>query len=662
MENIKVALTGNPNVGKTAIFNGLTGMRQHVGNWPGVTVEKKEGTYIHKGINFLVTDLPGIYSLSAVSIDERIARNFLTEENPDVVVAIIDGMNLERNLYLVSELMDLGVNLIIAVNFMDEVEKNDMKIDIQKLSEVFGVPVVGTVAIKGHGIQKLKDEIFKASQSKSVSFIRYSDELEQYIKQIEEISRLFNIKSPFRTRFLALKLIEEDPEIFEQMRLSVNNARQFSRLLNEILSDIKQKHDDPSVFVGDEKFKFIKRTLKNIVEGSGTKSESLTNKMDNIFTHRIWGLPILFGIMYTVFQLTFTLGGIFADWLDSGMGFLSDSVLSSVQNEILASFLANGVIGGVGSVLVFVPNIFILFLLIAVLENVGYMARAAFVMDKVMNAIGLSGKSFIPMILGFGCNVPAIMATRTIEKEDDRIITAVLNPLIPCSARIPIFLAFAGTFFPKHQGLIVFSMYIIAIALIVILAKILKTTLFKGTPAPFVMELPPYRVPSFSQVNSEAWKRTSLFVKKAGTIIFAAVIAIWLLASLPTGVEYASKNSYIGLIGKAIAPIFKPNGFGNWQSSVALIFGFMAKEVVVGTLGALAGGIENLGSFLSNLFTPISAYSFMLFSLLYVPCVASLGILLKEVGMKWTVLSVVLLISLAYFVSMAFYLIGSLFI
>lgn len=366
--------------------------------------------------------------------------------------------------------------------------------------------------------------------------------------------------------------------------------------------------------------------------------------------------------MYTVFQLTFTFGGIFADWLDSGMGLLSSWILNSVQNQTLASFLADGIIGGVGSVLVFVPNIFILFFLIAILENAGYMARAAFVMDKVMNSMGLSGKSFIPVILGFGCNVPAIMATRTIEKEDDRIITAILNPLIPCSARLPIFLVFAGTFFPKHQGLIIFSMYIIAISLIVILAKVLKSTLFKGTPVPFIMELPPYRTPSLTQVTGEAWKRTSLFVKKAGTIIFAVAIVIWLLASLPTGAEYASEDSYIGLIGKAIAPIFKPNGFGNWQSSVALMFGFMAKEVVVGTLGTLAGGGENLGDFLSDIFTPLSAYSFMLFSLLYVPCVASLGVLFKEVGMKWTVLSIVLLVSLAYFLSMAFYLIGSLFV
>lgn len=289
MKNIKVALAGNPNVGKTAIFNGLTGMRQHVGNWPGVTVEKKEGTYIHKGINFLVTDLPGIYSLSAVSIDERIARNFLIEEDPDVVVAIIDGMNLERNLYLVSELIDLGTNLVIAINFMDEVEKNDMKIDIQKLSEFFGVPVIGTVAIKGHGIQKLKDEIFKASQSKTLSSIKYSDELEQQISRVEKILSLFNIKSSFRSRFLALKLIEEDPEIFEQIKLSVNDSKQFTRLLNEILSDIKQKHDDPSVFVGDEKFKFIKKTLKNIVKGSG-------KNLSPSQTRRITFLLIVFGV------------------------------------------------------------------------------------------------------------------------------------------------------------------------------------------------------------------------------------------------------------------------------------------------------------------------------------------------------------------------------
>jgi len=660
MRIVKVALAGNPNVGKTAIFNGLTGMRQHVGNWPGVTVEKKEGRYIHKGDDFLVVDLPGIYSLSAVSIDEKIARNFLAEENPDVVVAIVDGTNLERNLYLVSELMDLGVNLIIAVNFMDEVEKNNMKVDIQRLSEILGIPIVGTVAIKGHGIQKLKEEIFKASRSKSRSLTKYSDELEEYIERVEGTLKLFSEQFPFAMRFLALKLIEEDPEILEQIKPFIDDTKRFSRLLNEILSDIRQKHDDPSVFVGDEKFRFIQRALKNTVEGKATKSESLTNRMDKVFTHRILGLPILFGVMYAVFQSTFTLGGIFADWLDSGMAVLSNWVGNSIQNETLASFLADGVIGGIGSVLVFVPNIFILFFLISILENVGYMARAAFVVDKVMNAMGLSGKSFIPMILGFGCNVPAIMATRTIENEDDRIITAVLNPLIPCSARIPIFVTFIGTFFSANQGLMLFSMYVIAVILVVILAKILKATLFRSAPTPFIMELPPYRVPSALEVLNEAWKRTSLFMKKAGTIIFAVVIVIWLLASLPVGVEYASEDSYIGLIGKTIAPIFKPNGFGNWQSAVALIFGFLAKEVVVGIFGTLAGGVENLGSFLQTLFTPISAYSFMLFSLLYIPCVASLGALLREVKMKWTIFSVVLLVSLAYLVSMAFNLVGSL--
>ncbi|MCD6103424.1 MAG: ferrous iron transport protein B, partial [Thermotogaceae bacterium] len=394
MRIVKVALAGNPNVGKTAIFNGLTGMRQHVGNWPGVTVEKKEGRYIHKGDDFLVVDLPGIYSLSAVSIDEKIARNFLAEENPDVVVAIVDGTNLERNLYLVSELMDLGVNLIIAVNFMDEVEKNNMKVDIQRLSEILGIPIVGTVAIKGHGIQKLKEEIFKASRSKSRSLTKYSDELEEYIERVEGTLKLFSEQFPFAMRFLALKLIEEDPEILEQIKPFIDDTKRFSRLLNEILSDIRQKHDDPSVFVGDEKFRFIQRALKNTVEGKATKSESLTNRMDKVFTHRILGLPILFGVMYAVFQSTFTLGGIFADWLDSGMAVLSNWVGNSIQNETLASFLADGVIGGIGSVLVFVPNIFILFFLIAILENVGYMARAAFVVDKVMNAMGLSGKSF----------------------------------------------------------------------------------------------------------------------------------------------------------------------------------------------------------------------------------------------------------------------------
>ncbi|MCD6450552.1 MAG: ferrous iron transport protein B [Thermotogaceae bacterium] len=669
-ESLTIALAGNPNVGKTSVFNALTGSHQHIGNWPGVTVEKKEGSFTLNGTEVKVVDLPGIYGLSAYSIDERIARDFLMFDKPDIVVAVVDSTNIERNLYLVLELLEMRQNVILDLNLVDEAEKREIIVNDEMLSSFLGVPVVRTVAIKKVGIEDLKKAIINFTMDdKSTHPIKFSEDLELHISKIQNILNKLELPTKVSSRWLAIKLLEQDPDI---MKTIEENAKESLKELKQIvmgaISAIERKYnDDSSAVITQARYAIIHSIVRKVVKKRKTLESriSTTDKLDKIFTNRIFGIPIFFLMMWAVFQVTFSVGGYFADLIDSLFGKIAEGLSSSLESfhapDLLISLISDGIIGGVGSVLVFLPNIFLLFLAIALLEDSGYMARAAFVMDRLMNAIGLSGKAFIPMILGFGCNVPAIMATRTIESEKDRTVAALVNPLMSCSARLPIYTLFATIFFSKKQGLVIFSIYVLGIILAIIMAKLFNVLIFKTKVTPLIMELPPYRLPSLKNAFGEATRRSSIFLKKAGSIIFAGVLILWILASFPTNVPYGSEQSWAGSLGKLIAPILKTMGFGFWQAGVALIFGTMAKEVVVGTFGTLYGG-ENLATALKNAFTPLSAYSFMVFSLIYIPCIATLGAIKRELGWKWAIFTLVYLPLLAYIVSTTIYQLGNPFV
>ena len=664
MNTITIALAGNPNSGKTTVFNALTGAHQRTGNWPGVTVERKEGEYQHGETKVNVVDLPGTYGLSAYSIDEKIARDYLVTENPDVVVTIVDASNLERNLYLVIQLLELGQNVVICLNMMDLARKSGMEIDHERLSRLLGVPVVPTVAHKGEGIEQLKKAVLEAAEKgstdQSSKIINYGKELEEILGEIEKLVSEIEITYP--PRFTAIKLLEGDPDIRELM------TDEMKAKVDEILTEVEERTgEDGETYLAERRYGFIHGLARECVRRRPSLKGkiSFSDRVDKVVTNRFLGIPIFLLFMWLSFQLVFKLGNPIADLIDSGFGWLgswSGSALQAVGAPgWLVSFITDGMIAGVGSVLVFLPNILLLFLIFAFLEDSGYMARAAFVMDRVMHALGLHGKSFIPMLLGFGCNVPAIMGTRILESRKDRILTILVNPLMSCSARLPIYTLFAGVFLARYQGLVVFSLYLLGIFLAVLVARIFKSIFFGGEAAPFIMELPPYRMPTLRNVIFLMWTRSSMFLRKAGTVILAGVVLIWLLASLPPGVEYGSSQSLIGRLGYVLAPLLAPAGFGFWQAAVALTFGIIAKEVVVGTLGTLYGGEEHLRTALAHSFNPLSAYAFMVMSLIYIPCIATIAVIKREGGWRWAGLAVGYSLALGWLVAVIIYQVGSLF-
>lgn len=670
-KKIKIALAGNPNSGKTTVFNNLTGARQHVGNWPGVTVEKKEGSFFYEGREFDIIDLPGIYSLTSHSLDEKVARDFLLEEKPDVVVVIIDASNLERNLYLAVQLLELEVNLVLSLNMIDLVKKKGMKIDMEELSRVMNIPVIETIANKGKGMDELKAAIKNNyNQKKAVSFrIDYNNDIENEVEKLSQVLKEKKILEKYSRRWLVLKLLEQDENILEKVK-NLEDKDEVTNKITETITKLEEHFGyDLETAIVERRYAFLRGLVKECcthVVGIKERKE-ITDKIDQIVTNKFLGIPIFLGLMWASFQLVFTLGSPLADLIDAFFGWVGEIIslgLTALSAPgWISSLLVDGIIGGVGSVLVFLPNILLLFLIISVLEGSGYMARAAFIMDRVMHAMGLHGKSFIPMMLGFGCNIPGIMAARTLESEKDRILTILVNPLMSCAARLPIYTLFAGVFFARHQGLVVFSLYFMGIVLAIVVARIFKSIFFKQEIAPLIMELPPYRLPQVKSVLIHMWEKGSLFLKKAGTIIFAGVIIIWVLASLPPGVEYAAKESLIGKLGSLIAPLFSLAGFGTWQAAVSLLFGIVAKEIVVGTLGTLYG-VEGIGlkSVILQQFTPLSAYAFMAMSLIYVPCIAAIATIKKETNWKWTALAVGYSLILGWIVAVLIYQIGSLFI
>ncbi len=668
-DKINIALAGNPNSGKTTVFNSLTGSRQHVGNWPGVTVEKKEGTLNYRGNRFNIVDLPGVYSLSALSLDEIVARDYILESKPDIVVDIIDASNLERNLYLALELIELGFStkLIFVFNMYDIVQKRKQGIDIQALSRLTGVPIVTTVGTSGKGIEELKQKIIEVYQNPQTSApkpVNYGDELEHEIARLEKrLKSVSGLEKKFSARWAAIKILEGDQVIISEIKgIGANSVMDYAQNIKKHLATVFGQNAD--IILADRRYGFISGLLREVGYFDITlDSQTTSDRIDLIVTSRAAGIPIFLLLMFLTFQLTFQAGGYIQGWMENGIAFLND-YLGNVMAQAgttswIISLIQDGIIGGVGGVLIFIPNIFILFFLISFLEDSGYMARAAFIMDNLMHRIGLHGKSFIPLLMGFGCNVPAIMATRTLEERKDRLLTILITPFISCSARIPIYVLLAGAFFEKRAALVIFSLYILGILVAVGSSKLFHKLFFKGLSKPFVMELPPYRLPTLKGAIIHMWEKGSEFLKKMGTIILVGSMLIWLLGALPVEADYASQQSYAGRIGMFISPLLEPLGFG-WVEGVALLFGFVAKEIVVGTFGVVLGtpetGGEGLVAAIQNLMTPLKAYTFLVFTLLYMPCLGTIAAIKRETGSyKWTFFSVAYSLFVAWVFSFIIY-------
>ena len=666
MKKLIVGLAGNPNVGKTTVFNKLTGMRQHVGNWPGKTVEKAEGHFKHGNYEYNVIDLPGNYALSAHSMEEIISRDFIVDDDSDVIINVVDAANLERNLYLTVQMMELGANLVIALNMNDFAKKKEHIIDIKLMSKLLGIPIVEISAKTGDGFEKLLNTVEKQAKKpiESSEKISYSNDIKGHLAELQEIIKKDETLMNVPSIWTAVKLLERDTIIIDK----VQKSEYGSKILIEVDKVSKHLHDVyqecPEEVIANARYAFIDGLIAESVKKPAVEKETTTDKIDKIVTNRILAPFIFIIIMWTMFQLTFTIGAPFQDMIDVAFGSISEFVAGFIANEYLASFICDGIIGGVGGVLTFLPIIILMFLFLSILEDCGYLARAAFTLDKLMHKIvGLHGKAFIPMILGFGCGVPAIMATRTMENEGDRMLAMMLVPFMSCTARLPIYAIFIAAFFPDNQGTMLLAIYLLGIVVALIVAAILKRTMFKGLSTPFVMELPTYKVPSLKGILLHTWEKVKGFLRKAGTIILACSIVLWALSIFPLGVEYGSADSLLGMIGNVIAPIFAPLGFGTWQAAVAIIAGLAAKEVVVATFGTLAGMAEDdeagITSLVHDTFTPLSAVSFMAFTLLYTPCFAAIGAIKQETNSyRWALTMCCITLVTGYIVAFLIYNIG----
>ena len=631
MNKLKVVLVGNPNVGKTALLNALTGRKEKTGNWPGVTVQKRTGMFNFRGVDIEVIDLPGVYTLSCESIEEKVARDFLISGDYDVVVNIVDGESLEKSFYLTLELLEMGINPIVAVNKIDAVQ--NLKSYVKNLSKILGLKVVPVSAITREGLEELSENILKQALEKEVSYfqIRYPEEIENAISLLElklQSSKPFLKELP--KRWIAVKLLENDKEI---ENLTVKSfGEEFKELLEKILSDLKNKlKSEPGEVIIKTRFETAKQLTKGVFEESLSSVSRIEDCVDKFLTHPLTGIPAFALIMFFVFKLTFLVG----DWL----GGLVDDFFSRVLPDIVKhlhlpgfveSLVNDGILAGIGAVLTFLPLLATLYFLMAFLEDTGYMARASALWDNFVRIFGLNGASVIPLILGFGCNVPAVFSTRTIKSEKKRLITMMIIPWISCSARLPVYVLFTSAFFKEHQTAIVISLYFLGIFFALLFSLVLSKV-FPGDEE-FFIELPRYRLPSLRLVLNQTYIEVREFFVKAGTVILAVSVVIWILASLPPGVPYASESSVLGSIGKKLVAIFSPMGIEDWKPVVALITGAIAKEVVVGTLGTLYGNEESLAQELKSTFTPESAIAFMIFTLLYIPCIATIASIKQETG------------------------------
>ncbi|MHB9024681.1 MAG: ferrous iron transport protein B [Armatimonadota bacterium] len=703
---ITIALAGNPNTGKTTIFNNLTGARQHVGNYPGVTVEKKEGRCRHGHVAIHVVDLPGTYSLTAYAVDELVARNFLIEEQPDVVVNILDASNLERNLYLTAQLIELGVPLVLALNMHDVAQSRGMRIDVERLSQRLGVPVVPLVSTRNEGTSALLDAVVAVAGGQISSLppaIPYGEDVEAEITTLLTLLKEAN-GLPHQhgdQRWRAVKLLEQDQDV----RANVSSPAVLAQADRGCAQIEQRLGNPPEVVFADRRYGVIADICREAVRSTPEPQRQLSDRIDAIVTHRWLGIPLFLGLMYLVFQLTFTLGTPPMDWIDGFFGWLGETLTGfwpAGSESLLKSLLVDGVIAGVGGVLVFLPNIMLLFLAIALLEDTGYMARAAFIMDRLMHKIGLHGKSFIPFIIGFGCSVPAIMATRTLENKRDRLLTMLVVPLVSCGARLPIYLLIIPAFFPQaFQTPVLWVMYLIGILMAIVSAKVLSLTTLRGESAPFVMELPPYRLPTAKGLLLHMWERGRLYLAKAGTIILGISILLWVLTSFPKKTvfdqdypmltqqaeqQYAHDQEALdqrlqeieetqqaealaftaaGRVGHAMEPALRPLGF-DWRIGTAMIGALAAKEVFVAQMGIIFAVGEadetsdSLRAQLQKHYTPLVGFCIMLFCLLSAPCIATVAITKRESNSwKWALFQFIGLTILAYLVTLLVYQVGS---
>ncbi|MDH7602961.1 MAG: ferrous iron transport protein B [Armatimonadota bacterium] len=667
-QELLIALAGNPNSGKTTFFNQLTGAHQHVGNWPGVTVERKEGTVDILGVRFRIVDLPGIYSLSAYSQEEMIARDFLISGGVDVVVNVVDAANLERNLYLTMQLLELGVPLVIALNMIDEAEKRGQHIDTAKMSRLLGVPVVPTQARAGIGTDRVLAEALELVRQPRKSrphATRYHPTIEAEITRLEKTLRTA-ADCPLPSRWLIVKSLEGDEDALNRLAVWAEDG-EAARASIESTRRHLETHLGESLetVIADSRYGFIEGLLREVVRFKKAREAiTITDRIDAVVLHPWLGIPIFLALVLLTFELTFGLGGLVSGAIEEAVSTLAAHLRAVLPDTPLRSLLLEGVIPGVGGVVVFLPNICILFAAISFLESSGYMARAAFLMDRLMHAMGLHGKSFIPMLMGFGCNVPAIMATRTLESFEDRVLTIMVLPLMSCSARLPIYILFTGVFFGRRAALVIFSLYALGIILAVLSGKLLRRVFFAETSSAFVMELPPYRLPTLKGTALDVWERAWIFLSKAGTVILAASVVVWALGSLPWGVPFGSEQSLAGKLGKLLEPLVAPLGL-DWRAAVALLFGIAAKEIVVSTLGILYSAPSHAAERLSTAdavarsFTPLTAYAFMAVSLIYVPCAATIAAIKRETNSwKWTAFTVCYTVCLAYVVGLVIYQVG----
>ncbi len=714
---INVALVGNPNCGKTSLFNVASGGHEHVGNYSGVTVDAKEGFFDFQGYHFRLVDLPGTYSLSAYSPEELYVRKHIIEETPDVIINVVDAGNLERNLYLTTQLIDMNVRMVVALNMYDALQHSGNKLNYHKLSELLGVPMVPTISRTGEGIdnlfhviiglyegadfmgqkEEIKNEILRdfrewhdayvpghkyegAGEEDNFTakgFIRHihinhGPEIERSIDNVKrEISKNENIRHKYSTRFLAIKLLENDKDIETRVIAPLPNGAEILAIRDNEAARLRELgNDDSEQCIADAKYGFISGALKETFTQNNHDTEAFTRVVDSIVTNRFWGFPIFFIFLYIMFEGTFVLGEYPQQAIEWLVGLIAQGTETFLSPGPLKDLIIDGIIGGVGGVIVFLPNILLLYFFISFMEDSGYMARAAFIMDKIMHKMGLHGKSFIPLIMGFGCNVPAIMSSRIIESRKARLVTMLVNPLMSCSARLPIYLVMIGAFFPGKASLILLSIYAIGILLAVLMARIFTKFLVKGDDSPFVMELPPYRMPTAKVVLRHTWENGKQYLKKMGGIVMVAPIIIWFLGYYPNHEAYETtaeqqENSYIGQLGKAIEPAIEPLGF-DWKMGIGILSGIGAKELVVSTLGVLYTNEDDVDTVdLSERIpiTPLVAYGYMLFVLIYFPCIATLAAIKQESGgWKWAIFAATYTTILAWLVAFGVYQIGSLFI
>ncbi|HBG69800.1 MAG: ferrous iron transport protein B [Bacteroidetes bacterium GWF2_43_63] len=718
---IRIALVGNPNCGKTTLFNFASGSHEHVGNYGGVTVDSKEATIRSGDYRLKVTDLPGTYSITEYTPEELFVRNHILENMPDVVVNVIDASNLERNLFLTTQLIDMNIKVVIALNMYDELEQKGVQLNHDELGKLIGIPVVPTVAVKGHGVENLISTIIQVFEDQNSVLrhihINYGPSVEEAIMQIQrELKKNRDLVIRYSTRYLSVKLIENDQATLNSLKSCDNFddiEMQAQRCIQKIETEFREKSE---TILTDAKYGFIAGALAETCIGCSEKKTSKKWDPDNLLTHKIWGFPVFMIFMWLMFQATFTIGSYPMDWIDAGVAMLSDTLSSLIPSGAFHDLLIDGIIGGVGGVIIFLPNILILFFFISMMEDTGYMARVSFIMDKLMHKIGLHGKSFIPLLMGFGCNVPAIMATRTLGNRKDRIMTMLITPFMSCSARLPVYVLIISAFFTQYQGLVLFSVYAAGVILAIVVALILKNTIFSKQDIPFVMELPPYRIPTLKNTTRHMWFKGAQYLKKMGTVILIASILIWALGYYPRHVESSvdydgqiaaievstsvpndvkadsiatinlmkasehQEKSYIGQLGHFIEPVIRPLGF-DWKIGVSLITGLAAKEIVVGSMGVLyqigpdedassQGLIEKLQNQVHSsgelqgqkVFTPIVAFGFMLFILIYFPCIAVIAAIRKESNWGWAVFTMVYTTALAWLVAFAVYQVGNILI